>query len=94
MEPLSPAFVIRIKLDPSQGDPREQIRRKTCDLPPGIFVRVQVNGVHAIGYGIPFVTRTDFDWYRRDLRWTFSGSHRDSRAVLSWLTLVRELENS
>ncbi len=92
MEPLKPAFVIRIKLDPTKGDPREQIRRQTCDLSPGVFVRVDVGDVSAIPFGIPFVTQTDFVWYRRDLRWNFSSDN--SNALASWIYLIRELDNA
>jgi hypothetical protein len=84
-------FVVIVKLDPANGDPREQIRRATIFLEAGTFVRVQVGSVPAIPFGIPFVTQTDVDWKRKDLKWLFSG---DSKIVASWQVINREIDRA
>ena len=54
-------FVFELVLDPTWTDPREGIRRATWDLTPGRIVRIYVGDVGPIGFGVPFVTRADFD---------------------------------
>jgi hypothetical protein len=85
-------FVFVLKLDPANGDPREQIRRATIFLEPGTFVRVHVGSVPAIPYGVPFVTQTDVDWKRKDLKWLFSSD--DAKAVGSWQVIAREIDRA
>jgi hypothetical protein len=83
-------FVFEIVLDQTWADPREGIRRATCDLMPGRIVRIYVGDVGPIGFGVPFVTRADFDWYRRDLNIQFCGSN--TNRLDEWENLVLEIE--
>ena len=83
-------FVFELALDPTWADPREGIRRATWDLMPGTQVRIHVGDTGAIGFGVPFVTRADFDWYRSDLVWQFCGSNQ--YRLTDWQRLVLEIE--
>lgn len=65
--------VIEFQLNPYLGDPREQIRRATCDLPSGTNIRVFCT-MPPIPIGSPIETWMDYEWYRRDLNWQFIGS--------------------
>lgn len=83
-------FVFELVLDPTWADPREGIRRATHDLMPGRIVRIHVGDVGPISFGVPFVTRADFDWYRGDLVWQFCGSNQNR--LIDWQRLVLEIE--
>ena len=83
-------FVFEIFLDPTWADPREAIRRATCDFTPGTQVRIHVGDTGAIGFGVPLLTRADFDWYRGDLVWQFCGSNQNR--LIDWQRLVLEIE--
>ena len=81
-------FVLVVNLKHDQGDPREQIRRQSCDAEPGTIVRVHVNGVRVIPFGLPVPGSLDWEWYRPDLAWQFVG---DGNALAAWQNYAREI---
>ena len=90
MEPLKKAqFVLRVDLTPDGGDPREQIRRKTCDLNAGTFVRVCVGDLSPIPFAIPVMGYADFAWYRPDLSWGFETGNE--QRLIEWQRLEADL---
>jgi hypothetical protein len=90
MEQLRKAqFVLRVKLTLDGGDPREQIRRKTCELNSGTFVRVFVGDLSPIPFAIPVLGYADFAWYRSDLSWGFETDN--GQRLIEWQRLEAEL---
>jgi hypothetical protein len=82
--------VIRVCLDPLLGDPREQIRRQTTDLPSNTFVRVSCR-MKAIGLGFPIATHLDTAWYRSDLVWQFEASYPNTEYAKTWEVIANYL---
>lgn len=82
--------VVRFRLDPLLGDPREQIRRLTTDLPADTNVRV-VCTVSPIPLGFPIVTWLDTAWYRRDLNWQFESAPANPEFAKDWETIANYL---
>jgi hypothetical protein len=86
MEPLKKSqFVLRVNLTFDGGDPGEQIRRKTCDLNAGTFVRVFVGDLSPIPFAIPILGYADFAWYRPDLSWGFETDNE--QRLIDWQRL-------
>lgn len=82
-------FVLTVRLHSDKGDPREQIRRATCDLSKGSTVEVMAGNVAAIPFAMPFLNYNDTAWYRPDIRWLFKSENEGVRH--SWKQLEREL---
>ena len=90
MEQLRKAqFVLRVNLTLDGGDTREQIRRKTCDLTPGTFVRVFVGDLSPIPFAFPVLGFADVAWYRLDLSWGFESDNE--QRLIEWQRLEAEL---
>ena len=86
----SSRFILRVYLNSDAGDPREQIRRKTCDLQPRTNVRVVVRDIAPVPFAVPFVNAADFAWYRSDLIWHFDTTNE--QVGNAWTTLVSDIE--
>lgn len=84
-------FVLEIYLKSDAGDPREQIRRSTCDVEPATFVRVKVGSIVPVPFAVPFINPADFAWYRTDITWQFIG---DDRARIAWRTLETQIRGA
>jgi hypothetical protein len=82
-------FVIRLDLERNGIDPREQVRRPTCDLAPNYIAEVHTHGITPPPVGVPFVNAYDFAWYRKDIAWKFID--KDSRVVKRWHDNIAEL---
>jgi hypothetical protein len=82
---------VRIALNPLLGDPREQLRRATCDLTPGRNVRVLVK-MRPVPLGFPVPNHLDFGWCRPDLLWEFE-SDRNNLASADWASDWEDLAN-
>jgi hypothetical protein len=82
-------FACNLNLDPAGSDCREQIRRATCDLAPGVIVRVHTRGIKPPPFGIPFVNALDYVWYRPDLAWQFIDDNPDCPA--RWHENIRNI---
>jgi len=82
--------VVRFRLDPLLGDPREQIRRQTTDLPTNTNVRV-VCSIAPIPLGFPIVTWLDTAWYRADLNWQFEATPASAEWAKDWETIANYL---
>jgi hypothetical protein len=75
-------FVVTFHLQPVGTDPREQLRRRTCDLVGNLILKVHTHGITPPPFGIPFVNAMDFEWYRPDLAWQFIDE--DERVIARW----------
>lgn len=82
-------FINWVNLKNDKGDPREQIRRATCDLAPGSLVKVWARNVAPVPFAVPFLNAADFAWYRQDLRWSFDSDN--AQVLRAWRELHREL---
>lgn len=85
-------FVLEIYLKSDAGDPREQIRRSTCDLRPQTMVRVKVRNVPPVPFAVPFLNAADFAWYRSDLNWQFRTGN--DQVLNAWETLVSQIRGA
>lgn len=79
--------VFEFELNPLLGDPREQIRRMTCDLPSGSYVRV-ICSMRAIPFGSPILTYLDTGWYRDDIHWQFIADPKNWDWASGWRALA------
>lgn len=82
--------VVRFRLDPSLGDPREQIRRQTTDLEPGTNVRV-ISSIAPIPLGFPIANYLDTAWYRSDLNWQFEATPASADWARDWEAIANYL---
>lgn len=82
--------VFEFELNPLLGDPREQIRRATCDLPADTNVRV-VCTMAPIPIGCPIETWMDYEWYRGDLNWQFIGTRTRPEWARGWEQIANHL---
>jgi hypothetical protein len=83
--------IVWLALNPLLGDPREQLRRATCDLTAGRNVRVLVK-MRPVPLGFPILTYLDFDWHRSDLRYQFESDHTIPESA-DWAKDWEELAN-
>lgn len=74
------------------GDPREQLRRRTTDLPAGTKVVVSARNIKPVSFGVPFINAADFAWYRTDLFWQFEDD--EPEVVRAWGELLQNLEEA
>ena len=82
--------VIEFDLNPILGDPREQIRRATCDLPTDTNIRVLCT-MAPIPLGFPIETWMDYEWYRSDLNWQFIGNRSKPEWAKDWELIANYL---
>ena len=83
-------FTVTLKERP---DPREQIRRATESIRPGRWVLVQVKGIRPVPFGmLGFISTTDFDWMRPNLKFQFESSVDDEIAQ-EWESLANFLNS-
>ena len=82
--------VVSFRLNDFLGDPREQIRRQTTDLPAGTNVRI-VCSMAPVPLGFPIVTWRDWDWYRSDLNWQFEATPASADWARDWETIANYL---
>ena len=82
--------LVRFPLVPLLGDPREQIRRQTTDLPMDTNVAV-ICSMPAIPLGFPIVTWRDWDWYRSDLNWQFEAIPNRVEWARDWEAIANYL---
>jgi hypothetical protein len=85
--------VVEFELNPLFGDPREQIRRATCELPAGTNVRV-VCTMKPIPLGFPLITYLDTEWYRADLNWQFKADPQNWELASGWQAIASYLGGS
>lgn len=82
--------VVELELNRLFGDPREQIRRATGDLPPDTNVRVVCN-LPPVPLGFPIVTHLDTAWYRIDLNWQFLSAVNHWEWASEWTAIANYL---
>jgi hypothetical protein len=82
--------VIEFDLNPLLGDPREQIRRATCDLPSDSNVRV-VCRMAPVPLGFPSASHTYTAWFRRDLTWQWLGTPKNWEWARDWELIANYL---
>jgi hypothetical protein len=85
--------VVEFDLNPLFGDPREQIRRATCDLPSGTNVRV-ICTMAPIPLGFPTGATTYTAWFRRDLNWQFKAAPSNWEWASAWQAIANFLGGS
>lgn len=84
--------VFRVTLT-ERPDPREQIRRATESIRPGRWVLIQVKGIRPVPFGLlGFISTTDFDWLRSDLKFQFESS-LDDEIAQEWESLANFLNS-
>jgi hypothetical protein len=85
-------MILELHLSQYGFDAREQIRRATCDLPTGTYVRVHTGKAMPPIYGIIRRSPLDDVWHRTDLTWGFV--HADPRSASMWRKFLENLEGS